>query len=196
LRDRDVSRRGAAIGGVVGPVVFVVAWAVLGARRAGYSPVDDPISRLAAVGAPGRVAMTASLVSLGVGIGAYAPGLRAALPGRAVFAAAATAAASIGVAALPLGAAYGGTPHALAAGTAYLSLAATPLAAARSFRTRGMHRAASLSVAAGVVSATALAASVVSPRGVGLFQRVGLTTGHAWIAVSALWIVLGRRQSA
>ena len=44
-------RRARALGGVVGPGVFIATWAVLGARAEGYSPVQDPISRLAATDA-------------------------------------------------------------------------------------------------------------------------------------------------
>lgn len=180
----------------MGPAVFVAAWAILGARRAGYSPVDDPISRLAAVGAPTRWPMTAALVALGAGIGAYAPGLRAALPGGRgpSIAAAATAAATIGVAAIPLGAAYGDAPHAIPTGVAYVTLAATPLLGGRALLASGPRGAARVSIAMGMLSGVALVASIVSPRGVGLLQRIGLTTAHAWIAASASWIVLGGRR--
>ena len=65
-----------SIAGAVAPSVFITAWAVLGARTDGYSPVDDPISRLAAVGAPTRIPMTAALVAYAIGLGAYAGQLR------------------------------------------------------------------------------------------------------------------------
>ena len=38
-----------AFAGIAGPATFIAAWSVLGATRSGYSPVHDPISRLAAV---------------------------------------------------------------------------------------------------------------------------------------------------
>ena len=60
-----------ALGGVVGPVVFVVSWALAGATTSGYSNVDGAISDLAAVGASTQVAMTISFVVFGVGAIAF-----------------------------------------------------------------------------------------------------------------------------
>src|SRR6202011_5852755 len=49
-------------GGGIGPAAFVTAWATTGAATKGYSPIDDAISRLAAVGTTTRPFMTAGFV--------------------------------------------------------------------------------------------------------------------------------------
>ena len=197
LRPRGVtgpSRRWTAVGGIAGPVAFAAAWAVLGAGQPDYSPVDEPISRLAAVGSPTRVPMTAGLLTFGAGVAVYALGAPTTLPGGASFAAGMTALASVGVAVLPLEPGRGSGAHDLAAGIAYLSLAAAPLLAARALSARGRLLPARLSVLTGCASAAALLASAVVPRGVGLLQRLGLTLGHAWIAASATSTLRDRRR--
>lgn len=160
------------LGGILGPAAFITAWAVLGARQEGYSPVDDPISRLAAVGSPSRAAMTAGLVGFAVGVGAFST----TLPRRPAVAAAVTAAASVGIALTPLDSSVGGAPHAAAAGIAYLSLAALPLLGSRTAAGR----------ATGVLCGGLLLASVVAPGATGALQRAGLTVGDAWIVATAL----------
>lgn len=161
-----------AIGGILGPAAFITAWAVLGARREGYSPVDDPISRLAALGASTRPAMTAGLLGFAVGVGAFST----TLPRRPAIAAAVTAAASVGIALTPLDSSLGGAPHAVAAGTAYASLAALPIVGSRSAVGR----------ATGVLCGGLLLASIVAPGATGALQRAGLTVGDAWIVAAAV----------
>ena len=190
-QNEPAARRPMAVGGVAGPAAFVAAWAFLGAGQPGYSPIDDPISRLAAIGAPTRAPMTAGLLAFGAGVAAYASALAAALPGGAALAAGATAAGAQGIAALPLAPGTGSVTHDVVAGLAYASLAATPLLAARGLHVRGLRLPARLSTAVGVASAAALAAGTVVPRGGGLLQRLGLTLGHAWIAASAVWMLRG-----
>jgi hypothetical protein len=180
--------------GIAGPAAFITAWSTLGATRAGYSPLQDPISRLAAVGAPTRPVMTAGFVAFAAGVGAYAPVLRGSGLTGAARAATATAAATLGIAALPLGGPGGDQPHAVAAGLAYATLAATPLLAARPLARRGASGQASASVATGVTIASALVASVLLPRGTGLAQRVGLTVGDLWIVASAIRILRSSGQ--
>lgn len=175
--------------GIAGPVAFIAAWSGLGAKRVGYSPVREPISRLAAVDAPTRPAMSAGFVAFAAGVGAYSSVLRDNDLDGAARAARLTAVATFGIAALPLGRAGGDQPHAVAAGVAYAALAATPLLAARPLARRGEHRAAKVSFVTGIAVAGALAASVVLPRGVGLAQRVGLTAGHLWILISAVRVL-------
>ena len=92
----------AAVGGIVGPAAFIGAWVVGSATKAGYSPIDDAISRLAAVGASTKPLMTAGFLVFGIGVPIYATALRRALGGLASVTAAATGLATIGVAALPL----------------------------------------------------------------------------------------------
>ena len=174
-----------ALGGGVGPAAFIVAWIVAGAWTAGYSPIDDAISRLAAVGAPHRVLMTAGLVCFAVALPVYAAALRCRLPGPAWAAATTTGVATLGVALFPLGMSsrLDGVHNAMAA-AGYLSLVAVPLLAAphlvRSHRSAAI---ASLVVAAG--GGVCLAATLLGPVH-GLTQRVGLTLVDLWLITSAL----------
>ena len=120
--------RALASGGVVGPFAFVSAWAIAGAVG-GFSPVDDAISDLAAVGASTRVAMTVGFVVFGLGLIAFGLALRSVLDGPAWVAAVVTGAATLGVAATPLGGWSGDGVHAAFAGIGYLSLVAVPMLA-------------------------------------------------------------------
>jgi hypothetical membrane protein len=186
----------AACGGLVGPAAFIGAWVAGSATLAGYSPVEDAISRLAAIGASTRPLMTAGFLALGIGVPIYATALRRALGGFAGVTAAATGLATIGVATLPLErSSTVDTWHGAAAGLAYLTLAATPLLARRPLRERGHRRLAALSGPAAVITATSLAASITALP-TGLFQRIGLTTGHMWIMASATVILLARSRPA
>lgn len=178
-----------AAGGVVGPVVFIATWSILGTGRSGYAPVHDPISELAEIGATSRAAMTTGFVVFAVGVGTYAWALAAALPGGAGLAMAASAVASLGVAAFPLGAGVGDGPHAAAAGAAYLALTAAPLLGARTLQRRGRRGLAVGSVVAGVVVGVALLTAVVTSSSTGLAQRIGLTAADVWIMTTAAMIL-------
>ncbi len=176
-----------ALGGIIGPLGFITAWAVNGWRTAGYHPLDDAISELAAVDAPTQVAMTIGFAVFGIGVGTYAFALRRQVAGPAWIAALVAALSTLGVGALPLDAGIDGL-HGLAAGIGYISLALTPLLASRTFRRTGRSAAADWSVAAGAVAALALAATVVGgPHG--FLQRLGLTAGDAWLIGSAIWML-------
>lgn len=171
---------------MVGPVVFVAAWAVLGARAEGYDPTRDAISRLAEVGATSRPVMTVALVALGAGMVLYSNNLRNQLDGGPAWVAAlANGAFTLAVAALPLGSGHDSL-HGVAAGLGYASLAAIPvLAASRLDRLHGRPGWAAASTATGVVAALCLAVTLAGARS-GLFQRLGLTVGQAWVVVTAL----------
>jgi Protein of unknown function (DUF998) len=185
--------RRAALGGVVGPVTFLGAWVVGGAvTTAHYSPIHDPISRLAAIGTDTRGWMSAGLVGFGLGVPLYGVALRAAVSGRAWMGAVATGLATLGVAAAPLGrSATGDTVHGVFALAGYLSLASTPLLAAPSLVRKGQRTLASVGVASCGVTALALVLAATTTQR-GLFQRIGLTSTHLWIVASAL-IILGSR---
>lgn len=180
------------MGLIVGPVAFVGAWAVGGALVDGYSPVSDAISRLAAVGAPRRPLMTAGFVTYGVAVvvGARAlasEGLRASAVALVV-----NGTATLAVAATPLdrsGLVDG--LHAVAATVGYVSIAAVPALAAGTLRRRGHRRPAAASLAAAAVSATCLVATTATDAN-GLFQRLGLGAGDAWLVVAG--VVLVRRR--
>jgi hypothetical protein len=193
---RPAPSRAAALGGIVGPSAFVAAWVAGAAVTArSYSSVDDPISRLAAVGADTRWLMTAGFVVFGVALPLYAASLRRAVPGPAWIAAAATGLATLGVAATPLDRSDAvDAAHGLLAGVGYLALAATPLLAARPLLDRGHRGLALLGVAAGVVSTISLGITTLDVP-TGLFQRAGLTATDLWIVATAGTITSGRLGS-
>ncbi|HVM28027.1 MAG TPA: DUF998 domain-containing protein [Mycobacteriales bacterium] len=185
--------------GIAGPTAFVGAWVVGGLVTDGYDPLQDAISRLAAEGAPTRPLMTAGLVAFGVLVPVWARVLGERLdsaPLRRVVTVAGLA--TLAVAALPLTREGGTTQdalHAVAAGTGYLAMAATPLVAAPLLRRRGRTRAAAVSVAVGVLSAACLVGTLVvgedGALGSGGLQRLGLTVVDAWHVVAAVAVLRG-----
>jgi len=178
----------AALGGVVGPAAFVGAWAVGSAVATNYSLLDDPISRLAAVGADTRPLMTTGFVVFGVGVPVFASALRRAIGGIAWTTVAATGIATIAIAAIPLDhSPAADTWHGVAATIGYVTLAATPLLAVRPLLERGRPGLARLGVICAAVSGTSLLLSTTRLP-TGLFQRIGVTAGHAWIVASAVAI--------
>jgi hypothetical membrane protein len=177
-----------AWGGVVGPAVFVGAWAICGATTAGYSAVNDAISDLARVGAPTRLVMTAGFLVDGFGLIAFGLALRQTLEGRAWMAAVATGACTIGVAATPLGGWSGDAVHATFAGLGYAAIVAIPILAAAPIAQTGRVGWARASVLTGSISAISLLLSTLGPAH-GLFQRLGLTIGDAWIVATALSLI-------
>ena len=183
-----------ALGGIVGPVAFVLGWAVSGAVTVGYSPIDDAISDLAAVGASTRVAMTVAFIAFGIGVIAFGEALHQVLEGRAWIAAIATGACTIGVAATPLGGWSGDGVHAAFAGLGYFTLVLLPLLAASPLVRAGRRGRGRVSTVVATTSGVCLAASTLGPAH-GLWQRAGLTIGDAWIIVSALYVVAGTRRT-
>lgn len=178
--------------GVAGPVTFVVSWATAGALTPGYSPLSEPISRLAAAGAPHRPLMNAGFLIFAAAMPVYALPLRAVLPGPAWLAAVATGVGSAGIAATPLGFSDRlDAAHAVAAGCTYLALASLPLLARGPLARSGRRRAARASAALGVAAGACLGASIAAEP-VGLFQRAGLTLVDVWIVATALAIVRQR----
>ena len=175
-----------ALGLVAGPAAFITGWAVGGSRTPGYSPVDDAISRIAAVGAPNRGLMTTAFVAYGVAVIAGSAALEASPLRRAWSLAAINGAATIAVAALPLEhSASMDTWHGVAAGIGYASITALPLVAAGPLRDLGHERAAALSIAGGVTSGLCLVATTVSDAN-GFFQRLGLSVGDVWLIATGI----------
>lgn len=187
--------RAAAFGGVVGPVAFVAAWSVLGARTANYSATRDAISRLAATGAPTHAAMTAGFVAFGTGVPLFGAALRSNLRGPAWALATATGVATLGVAATPLGSPTRDTVHGALAALGYATLAAVPLAAAGPLATGGRRGWARFSLVAGLTSAACLAATTLGRRH-GLFQRAGLTAADIWVVAYAVEMLRPERPVA
>jgi hypothetical membrane protein len=172
-------RRRLAWGGIVGPIAFIACWAVGGLLTDGYSPIDDAISRLAAVDADTRWLMTAGFVAFGVGVPLFGLALREALPGsRAWIAAVVTGLATLGVALLPLDVSdMVDALHGVAAGTGYVALALLPIVAGRAVGSRA-------SVALGLAIGACLVFTLLDPVN-GLAQRTGLTLGDLWILWTA-----------
>lgn len=184
-------RRLGALAGVAAPVSFVGGWLLAGARADGYSPLRDTISQLARVGAPTRPIMTTAFVGFGVLAPVWAvtvarvlnaPGLRWSVTTAGL--------GTLAVAALPLGASFGDTPHAVAAGIGYIAMAASPVIGARAFSRDGRGRPAAASYAVGVTSAACLVGSLVGSHDGG-FQRLGLGVVDAWFVVVAVRVLRG-----
>jgi hypothetical membrane protein len=113
------------------PVLLVGGWTLAGARQpAGYDPIRDTISALAAQGATDRWVMTSALVGLGACHVITAAGLGPArLLGRVVLATGGTA--TLLVAAFPQSARGNSAAHSVTATVAFLSMGAWPLVAGR-----------------------------------------------------------------
>jgi hypothetical membrane protein len=180
-----------ALGGVVGPAAFIGSWLVAGTATEGYSHVDRAISDLAAVGASTRVLMTTGFVVDGLGLIAFGFAWRESMQSRAWIAAVMTGVGTLGVATSPLGGWTGDRAHAAFAGLAYVSIATLPVLGARALARHGRRGWPRASVAVGVASATALAASTLGPAH-GLYQRLGLTIGDAWVMAVAVSIATAR----
>ena len=186
-----------ALGLAVGPVAFVSAWAIGGARTPGYDPLRDAISRIVAVGAPQRGLMTLGFLTYGAAVGVGSAALRRSnLPGTWGWAAT-NAAATVAVAALPLEHSDRiDLLHGVAATVGYASITVLPAVASRHLRRLGFPGAATASVIAAAISATCLAGTTLGP-GKGALQRTGLLAGDVWLVAMglALWRA-GRDESA
>jgi hypothetical protein len=185
-----IRRALASLGGVAGPAVFVAAWVVSGSRTVGYSPLAEPISRLAARRCACRPAMTAGFLAYSIGVAGFATRVDV-LGGPAAIATAANAVAMAALAASPLSDTGSNRAHVAAAGAAYTSLTVAPLLAAHRHRQGAHRREAAASATAGVAAGGLLALSVIHHRGQGGWQRAGLIAGQAWIASSAACALLG-----
>jgi hypothetical membrane protein len=184
-------RRALALGGALGPAAFVTTWSVLGATAAGYSPVHESISQLAATDASTRGAMAAGVVAFGIGVPLYAVALRDALPGRAWALAAVAGVATLGVAAFPLGSPANDAAHRACVAVAYLALPALPIVAAGALRRQKRVHWSMISTVTGVVTGALLLGSLVTSR-TGLLQRAGLVVVDVWIVATALDILRRR----
>jgi hypothetical membrane protein len=114
------------------PVLLIGGWTVAADRQpAGFDPVSDTISALAAIGAHDRWVMTAALAGLGLSHVTTALALRPlARPGRILLAAGGVA--TLLVAAFPLPDGDGGSvAHTAAAAVAFVSLSTWPALAWR-----------------------------------------------------------------
>lgn len=174
-----------ALGGIIGPVSFVAAWAFSGEATPGYSPTDDAISQLAAVHAPTRIAMTTGFIVFGVGVVAFGLALRATQGGPGWIAAVGTGGSTIAVAATPLGALSSDVVHGTFATFGYVCLVAIPLLSARPLARAGRTGLARFAwLTAGVAGACLVASAAGSASG--FWQRAGLAAGDLWILTRAI----------
>ncbi len=181
-----------AIGGLVGPAAFIGAWVVGTAVTAGYSPITDAISRLAAVGADTRVLMSAGFLGFAAASIPASAAVRRAIPGSAWVGVLGTGMATAAVAALPLDhSAAIDSAHGLAAGAGYALFVYAAAAAAMPLWRAGRLPLAVLSVSVAVLaSATLLATPFVEASG--LLQRVGLTSLDVWLVTISSLVLTGR----
>ena len=188
-----VSRRTGVVCGIAAPTAFVTAWLVGGLQAEDYSALSDAISDLAREGEPTRPLMTAGMVAFGVLLPVWAPVLGRRLESTSVRNAAVVAGvATLAVALLPLtreGDQTQDTLHAVAAGTGYLAMAATPVLAAAPLRRLGHERAAAASVVVSAISAAALVGTILFDDRSGGLQRLGLTVVDAWHVAAAAWVL-------
>lgn len=198
----------AVLSSAAAPVLLIGGWTVAASRqRAGFDPVRESISALAAVDADSRWMMTAALAGVGVCHLATAGGLRpAAVPGRLLLALG--GAGTLAVAAAPLPADHGQSgAHAVAAVVAFGALGAWPAVSAR--------RRASADEATGTASAGCAAWALRRPVALGasgvllglLGWFVTQLGGGPWLGLTerlaagtqAIWplvAVLGARHTA
>ena len=200
-------------GAIAGPL-FTVAWLVEGATRAEYNPLRHPISSLA-LGDGGWMQACTFLIT-GLLMLAYAFGLRRVLQARegATWGSLLIGAVGIGLfgaglfATDPLNGYPPGTPdmplsysvqgnlHVLFSAPVFLGLPAACFVFARIFTRWGEHKWAIYSVVTGIafllmfVLASAGFAQVEGlVNHAGLFQRITLTIGWAWLTLLAVYML-------
>jgi hypothetical membrane protein len=180
-----------ASGAIWGPAVFIAAWVVAGRLLAGYDPIDDQISRLAALGASTRVLMNLGFIASTIGAITAAWGLRSTIGPPAAMALALNGIATFGVLLHPLGGPFETEfLHAMFALLAYLTLSAIGPLSARVLARRSRLEAV-LAVTVGVVSLVTLTLSL-GDTATGLFQRIGLTTTGIWLMGVGAVALIGR----
>lgn len=183
--------------GVLAPLQFTLAWAVLGAARPGYDPRQQYVSELAATDAPNAVPMIAAFLALGLLTLAFAVGLRRTLGGGAVALGGTALVALFGLGSIGGGLfrcdpGCGGTSPANVAHTvsAHLGLGALVLATlvlpVRFGRDRRWAGLRAYSWLTGGIALAIFVRGFAAFGGVGLGQRLFLGTLFLWLAVVAL----------
>lgn len=184
-----------AAAGVVGPVLYTVAWLVLGFLDPTYSHLRDPISNLSAIGAPYALVMTSIILVFALLIIVFAYGLHRGLPPGFWAGPAALAIAGVGyvgIAFAPLNLASTGdpnVPHTISASVTVFALILAPVLLFRRLRRDPKWRnLGGYSIAATVVAlAFAVMASLPAFAGLeGLMQRLVTAVLLAWMFVIAI----------
>lgn len=180
-------------GAIWGPALFIAAWVAGGRLLPGYSPVDEHISELAALGASTRAVMNVGFLASTLGALSAAWALRSVIGVPAAAALALDGVATFGVLLNPLGGSLETEyAHAKFAVLAYLTTSAIGPLSARVLAKRG-RRMAALAVAVGLVSFVTLTLSL-GATAAGLFQRIGLTTTGVWLIGLGIVTLVGRRS--
>jgi len=184
-----------AIAGILGPILYTVAWLVLGVLEPGYSHIRDPISNLSAIGAPLAWLMTVVILIFALLLIVFAYALHRGLPpgswvGPAVLALAGVG--YVGIAFAPLNLASPedpNIPHTISASVTVFALMLAPvLVFPRLRREPGWKNISGYSIATTVVAfAFAFLASLPAFVGWdGLMQRLVTVVTLLWIVVIAI----------
>jgi hypothetical protein len=204
---RDASVRRAAVAAVVGLGAYIGGWAIAGAVREGYDPLEQAISELFELGAPwsSRGWVVAGLLLSGVALMGFGPALDRGLPGHGRLGPVLVVVSGIFtvlVVGAPCsagcpgtGTAWNDTAHTITAGTGYLALVLAPLA----FAWRLRHVASRLSRWSWILGGLALVAFGVRylgvvPRWPGLQQRIFNTLADLWYLLVAVWLLRSRSR--
>ena len=195
------------LAGVVGPALFVASFLVQGALRPGYDPLRHPVSSLA-LGHPSRWVQAVTFVVSGLLITAYAAGLRRRGAGRwtpILVAAVGIGLVGAGVfSADPINGYPPGTAdrvpqtaigamHELFSTPVFTALPAAALVLGARFSRAGERGWARYSRVTAVLFWVCFVLSAIGFNGVhalaatgGLWQRLSITVGFAWLALVAL----------
>jgi Protein of unknown function (DUF998) len=187
--NEDPAPRWALVTSAGAPLLLIGGWTVAAALQpAGFDPVVDTISALAASDAAQRWLMTAALYGVGACHLGTALALRpAAVPGRVLLAVA--GAATLGVAAAPLPSGDGrSAEHAIAAGVSFVALAVWPALAGRQVGSGLLRRRVAVPAAVGLLGLVGwFFAELAADTGrVGLSERVAAGAEALWPLVTVL----------
>jgi hypothetical protein len=207
LDTSDVATKALLVCGAVASLLFTVAWLGEGAARANYDPLRHPISSLS-LGDHGWM-QVASFIITGLLILAFSIGLRRALrPSGAVWGPLLVGLVGVGLIGagifvtdpfngyppgtprIPTEHTTHGTLHGLCAVSFFLGLPITCFVFARLFTRLGEWRWAAYSVCTGLAM-FAVVFLVVFADIAGLFQRIAVIIGYAWITLLALHMLKG-----
>jgi hypothetical membrane protein len=166
------------ISAAIAPIVLIGGWTLAASRQpAGFDPLRDTVSALAARGAHDRWLMTTALFGVGICHLVTASGLRTlARPGRSMLALG--GAATIAVAALPEPTHGSSAAHGTAAALSFLALTLWPVFAARG---------AASSVASATLAGLLVwfVVALVTGDWIGLSERVVAGAQSVWILMAA-----------
>lgn len=195
VAQRNRTVRYLAAGGIVGPLLYTVAWLALAFLDPTHSHLRDPISNLSAIGAPYALVMTFIILVFALLIIVFAYGLHRGLPPGLWAGPAALALAGvgyIGIALAPLNLASPGepnVPHTISASITVFALMFAPVLMVRRLRRDPRWRnLGGYSIATTAMAlAFAVMASLPTFAGLeGLMQRLVTAVLLAWMFVVAI----------